>query len=133
MAENIKFLEYAANKVSREKKFMGYFLKSFQEVENLTVDKIIALLNCTIEDYYKLALCKAPNMNDDDFVERLNMISKYTNTSAIELNRIMKAIKVLDSFASLNYKGSSLLAARDNYSSELDTEEDNDKNEQKNS
>lgn len=134
MAENnIKFLELATDKVSKDKDFMAYFLKCYQENENLSTDRLILSLKCTVEDYYKLALCRVPNMNADDFVERLNKISDYSNTSAIELNKIIKAIGVNERFGSTDFKGTSLLAARDKYSSDEDTEEDSESNEQENS
>lgn len=90
MSEKIKMLELASQKAADDSGFIAYLMKTYLEVENISEQEIQSTLHCSVEDYYKLNLCRVPDVNASDFVIRLNKISQYTNTSAIELNKIIK-------------------------------------------
>jgi hypothetical protein len=90
MSEKIKMLELAAKKASTDSGFLAFLIKKYLEFENLSEQEILLKLNCSEEDYYKLSLCRVPDINAKDFIFRLNNISKYTNASNIELNKIIK-------------------------------------------
>lgn len=114
MSEKIKMLELASEKAANDRGFIAYLMKKYLEVENISEQEILLKLHCSIEDYYKLNLCRVPDINANDFVTRLNNISQYTNTSAIELNKIIKRANSI-----LRLRGSGveqhnyLIAARD--------------------
>ena len=114
MSEKIKMLELAADKAATNTGFIAYLMKKYLEVENIPEQEILSTLHCSLEDYYKLNLCRVPDINANDFASRLNKISEYTNSSAIELNKIIKRANSIlrlsgSDFEQHNY----LIAARD--------------------
>lgn len=90
MTDNIKLLKHAARKVEADSGFIAFLMKKYLEFENISEEEVLSTLHCTAEDYYKLNLCRVPDINANDFASRLNNISQYTNSSAIELNKIIK-------------------------------------------
>ena len=115
MSEKIKMLELASNKAANDSGFIAYLMKKYLEVENISEQEILSTLHCTVEDYYKLNLCRVPDINANDFVTRLNNISQYTNSSAFELNKIIKrANSILRLSGSDVEQHNYLMAARDN-------------------
>jgi hypothetical protein len=116
MSEKIKMLELAANKASNDSGFIAFMIKKYLEFENISEKEILSLLQCSEEDYYKLNLCRVPDINAIDFVSRLNIICKYSNSSAIELNKIIKrAISILNLIGDQVEQNTYLMAARDKH------------------
>lgn len=114
MSEKIKMLELASDKAATDSGFIAYLMKKYLEVENISEQEILSTLHCSVEDYYKLNLCRVPDINANDFVARLNKISEYTNSSAIELNKIIKrANSILRLSGSDVEQHNYLMAARD--------------------
>jgi len=114
MSEKIKMLELASNKASNDSGFIAYLIKKYLEVENISEQEIISILHCTEENYYKLNLCRVPDVNANDFVSRLNRISEYTNSSAVELNNIIKRANAILRLSGSNVEQHNyLMAARD--------------------
>lgn len=114
MTDRIKLLEHAARKVEVDSGFIAYLMKKYLEVENISEQEILSTLHCSVENYYKLNLCRIPDINASDFVSRLNKISEYTNSSAIELNKIIKrANSILRLSGSDVEQHNYLMAARD--------------------
>ncbi|MBS1543479.1 MAG: hypothetical protein JST14_07590 [Bacteroidetes bacterium] len=114
MKENLELLIHMARKLESEGEFIASALKKYQEYENVSEQEVRSRLNCSKEDYYKLTLCKTPDIEGNDFVSRLHKISQYSNTSIEELNRIIKRV------ASIERLGESgqqkyLMAARDKH------------------
>jgi hypothetical protein len=116
MSEKIKMLELASNKAANESGFIAYLMKKYLEIENMSEQEILSKLHCTAEDYYKLNLCRIPDINANDYVTRLSKICEYTNTSTLELNKIIKrANSILSLTGSDAEQKSYLMAARDNH------------------
>jgi hypothetical protein len=114
MTDRIRLLEHAARKVETNRDFIACLVKKYLEFENVTEEEMRSTLQCTKEDYYKLNLCKVPDINSSDFVVRLNSICKYTNSSAIELNRIIKrASTIMKLTEGIVEQRNYLMAARD--------------------
>jgi hypothetical protein len=114
MTDKIRLLENAARKVEADSSFIAYLMKNYLAVENISEQEILSMLHCSVEDYYKLNLCRVPDINANDFVTRLNNISQYTNSSAIELNKIIKrANSILRLSGSDVEQHNYLMAARD--------------------
>jgi len=109
-----KLLELASKKASDDSNFMAFFLKKYMEFEKVTEQDMQLNLKCSSENYYKLALCKIPNANTNDFIDRLNRISNYANASVFELNKIIKRVNSLLLFSD-DKSNSYLMAARDQY------------------
>lgn len=114
MTDKIKLLEHAARKVEADSNFIAFLIKKYLEFEKISEQEIVSKLQCTVEDFYKLNLCRVPDINARDFVTRLNKISEYTNSSAIELNKIIKRTNSLLKLSEDNIEQSNyLMAARD--------------------
>jgi hypothetical protein len=90
MTDKLRLLEHAARKAESDSGFIAFLMKKYLEAENIQEQEIQSFLHCSVEDYYKLNLCRVPDINANDFVVRLNKISQYANSSAIELNKIIK-------------------------------------------
>jgi hypothetical protein len=115
MSDKLKLLETANRKAASDRGFIAYCLLKYSEIEQKTEQEIISSLNCQLEDYYKLGLCRTPDVNSNDFLLRLNNISSYTHVSAIELNKIIKRVNAVLKFSDANtqVENSYLMAARD--------------------
>lgn len=86
----LKLFENTYNKLVLDKAFMAYYLEQLIVRECKTKEDVFVLLNCKSEDFYKLALCKAPEINAIDFKQRVLKIAEYTNTSALILSNIIE-------------------------------------------
>lgn len=114
MTDKLRLLEHAARKVESDSGFIAYLMKKYLDAENISEQEIQSTLHCSVEDYYKLNLCRVPDINANDFVVRLNSISQYTNTSAIELNKIIKRANSILRLSGSNVEQHNyLMAARD--------------------
>ena len=89
MNNKIKLFELAYKKVVLDNDFMAFIFKKYMEYEKISDQELMLKLKCSLEDYYKLGLCRVPNINASDFVKRLNKISEYSHTSELELNKIL--------------------------------------------
>lgn len=109
-------LEMAADKVSSDSSFIAFTIKKYLEFENVSAKELPSVLGCSEEDYYKLLLCRVPEINASDFVARLTKICQYTNSSVIELNKIIKrTTSLLNLSESQIEQNTYLMAARDKY------------------
>src|SRR5688500_8789071 len=115
MSDKLKLLETANKKASMDKEFVAYYLNKYLVIEQITKQQIINTLNCSIEDYYKLGLCKAPSVESKDFLQCLTNISTYTHISVIELNSIIKRVNSIEKISNIDSetKPTYLMAARD--------------------
>lgn len=108
-----RLLKLAFKKVDGDRSFMAFVLTKYLEIECVSEQTLVSELNCSVEDYYKLALCRVPQANAPDFVERLNNISEYTHISMLELNKIIKRVDSILKFADSPNNSTLLMAARD--------------------
>jgi hypothetical protein len=92
MNDKIKLLEVANKNASQDPGFISYFLQKYIAIESSSEPAIIQALNCSIESFYKLGLCHAPDVNSPDYLTRINIICNYIGISAIELNKIIKRV-----------------------------------------
>lgn len=86
----LKLFENTYNKLILDKAFMAYYLEQLIVRENKTKEDVFVLLNCSPENFYKLALCKAPETNAVDFKQRILKIAEYTATSALIISNIIE-------------------------------------------
>jgi len=112
MNDKIKLLRLANNKITDNSEFIAFYLKKYGEFEKVSEKEICSNLNCSIEDYYKLALCKAPDVKANDFTSRLNNISQYTGIAVFGLSKIIKRVHSIMTFSE-NESTAYLMAARD--------------------
>ncbi|MES2678591.1 MAG: hypothetical protein V4635_01845 [Bacteroidota bacterium] len=87
--DKLKLFEVTFNKLSDDPSYLAYYLKRLMILEHKTQEELIGLTGGSPEDYYKLALCKAPLPGEPDFAKRLKNIAAYTSTSEIILSNII--------------------------------------------
>jgi hypothetical protein len=88
--EKLKLLEITFKKLSDDQAFVAYYLEQARSVENNTHEEIRHFLGCSPEEYYKLGLCKAPDLHLENFEERIGRIAGYSNTSVHNLCYLIK-------------------------------------------
>lgn len=114
MSDKVKILQAANKKVSTDQEFIAYYFSKYLDIENVTESTIMSMLNCSTEKYYKLGLCKAPKVNAEDYLDRLDNISVYIGISSADLNKIIKRVdSVLHFTRTATDESSYLMAARD--------------------
>lgn len=113
MNDKIKLLEAAMKKISSEKEFMAFVLSKYLEIEKISEGSLISELKCSLEDYYKLGLCRVPKTTSKDFILRLNSMCEYTHTPVSELNKIIKRVDTIIKLSENANSSSLLMAARD--------------------
>ncbi len=111
MTTDLNLFKSAIVRVENNHEFMAYTLKKYCEFEQIKESELLKILDCSIEDYCKLALCKVPDMKGPDFGERLTIISEYTNIMASRLTKVIKHVNTVLKFTTGS--GTILMAARD--------------------
>lgn len=112
MNDKIKLLELANRQISSNEEFLAYFLAQYSEIEHVTTEAIMEMLECSIESYYKLGLCKAPITTHANYITELSKITDYIGISAISLNKIIRRVDTIMQLRD-NKSENYLMAARD--------------------
>lgn len=121
-SDKIRLLKIAISKVSNDKNYIAYFLEEYIKIEQTSEENIISDLKCSLEDYYKLSLCKISEINSTEFLSDLNAISSYIKIPILELNRIIKRVEAINKLSSSNFVDGNLMAARDKGKKDLENE-----------
>ena len=112
MNTKLNLLKSAIAHVEQNHEFMAYFLKEYSAIERITESDLLSDFGCSLDDYYKLALCKAPDVNDPDFILRLKRISEYINVSTARLSAVIMRVNLITKLADTSNR-TFLMAARD--------------------
>lgn len=124
MNNKIRLLGLANKEMATDIEFFAFYLKKYSEIEKVSEQEICSELNCSIEAYRKLALCRAPSAHSNEFIHRLNNVSQFTGIPIISLNKIIKRVdSVIALSGSKNI--SHLMAARDKDKPEDSNHNDN--------
>lgn len=111
MNTQLNFLKHATKRMEDNHEFMAYTLKKYCEFEQISETELLKVLDCSINSYYELALCKAPDISASDFMDRLAIISEYV---AIEMSKLIMVIKHVHTVLKFATQPENiLLAARD--------------------
>ena len=91
---------------------MGYVIREYLNSEGLAEHELCLLLGITPELLVRLSLCKRPDSNQPDFLERVNTIADYT---ICDEHSILQLIRHVDSLDALRKSGRDVMlsAARD--------------------
>jgi len=111
MITKLNLLKSATARFENDPGFMAYFLKKYCEFEQISESELLSELNCTPDNYYKLALCKAPSVDVKDFNQRLNVIGEYTQIATEKLDLVINHVSTVLAF--IASKENTLMAARD--------------------
>jgi len=102
-----------AKKAAEDSEFISFILIKYLEMENKSQTELMTELRCSLEDFYKLALCKVPDTQAEDFSARLEKISNYTCIQVFQLNKIIKRVDSVIKLSSAQNNNTFLMAARD--------------------
>lgn len=84
--EKVKFLKFAIEQLKNNELFIANSLNDYIISKNLTEEQLILKLECSVVNYYKLALCKLP---EKDFDERLKIICNYSGINFENVKKIL--------------------------------------------
>ena len=109
-----KFVEVLLRKASKDSSLMAYCLNHYAVSERLDLTQLLAFLNCSEEQYVKLALCNAPeNIFAPNFKERIKHISMFCEIEETTLLIIVKQVRITHNLSnSTSDSEGILLAAR---------------------
>lgn len=65
-------------KLAGNRDFVASYLESYIRLEGINRQGLMHRLNCSEENFYRLALCKAPLPSQSDFQERVEKIAAYS-------------------------------------------------------
>ncbi len=111
MTTKLNFLKSAIAHVENDQEFMAYTLKKYCEFEKISESELLSVLDCSRNNYRKLALCKTPDLGDSKFTQRLAIISEYVNIDTSKLIMVIKHVHTVLKFTTKS--GNILMAARD--------------------
>lgn len=112
MNDKIKLLELANKQIASNEGFLAYVLNQYSEIEHVTTEAIMEMLECNIEGYYKLGLCKAPITTHANYITELSKVTDYIGISTMPLNKIIRRVDTIMQLRNSNTE-SYLMAARD--------------------
>jgi len=92
MGQPVELLRIAARRVASEREFMSFALHQYMAIERMTESDLMTALDCSPENFYRLALCRMPDRAGKDFMERLERIAAYTQTIKEELKGIIERL-----------------------------------------
>ena len=121
-SDKIKLLKMAIPKVSNDKKYFAYFLNEYIRIEHMSEENVISNLKCSLEDYYKLSLCKISETNSSNYLSDLNAICSYIDIPIVELNKIIKRVEAINMLSDFNLANGNLMAARDKGKKDLEND-----------
>lgn len=72
-------------KLAGNREFIASYLENYMRLEGIDKLRLMQRLNCSEENFYRLALCKTPLPSQPDFRERAERIAEYSNVPFQEL------------------------------------------------
>lgn len=83
------------DKVRLRNDYFAFFLFEYQRIEQLSNEEMNAFLSCNDEDFYRLAFCRVPEKNDENFAEKISQIAEYANISKTKLFKIFNRVHAI--------------------------------------
>jgi len=104
--------KFLFNKISGKRDYVAYYIMQFSKFEKMLIEDVMLQLDCDEKTFMKLALCKAPTYNDENFAERISKIAAYSEINSEKIIEIIKKVSIIERFRTSNIQESHLLAAR---------------------
>ena len=71
MEKEAFYKAFLIKKVSSRQNYFAYYLSQYQNYEKLTDSELKGFLDCSDEDFFRLALCRVPEMYTNEFNEKI--------------------------------------------------------------
>lgn len=97
-ADPTKLLLALSRRLQGDPKFMAHVLAAYSEQEGISEDELSRELDAVPELLIRLALCKRPDADSEDFAEQVQRLSDYT---LIDEDLLTHVIRQVDSLAAL--------------------------------
>ncbi len=109
MNKRTHYKELLIKKASLNREYLASYIERYMQFENIDKENIKLLLGCSEDNYFKLCVCLAPELEAEDFKERIDKIAAATSTSSLSIIRILKRVDMLQSIGDSDVM---LMAAR---------------------
>jgi hypothetical protein len=104
-------------RLQESSQFMSSALISYQKLEKLNEEDLVEHLGTTPAMLVRLAICRRPNCDSEQFSYQLRKIADYTNINVERLATLLRQVESLEGFCStpdiVGLQKSFLAAARD--------------------
>ncbi len=124
MSDMATYQTFLINKVSSRKDYFAFFITQYQEYEQLNDEQMKSFLECSDNNFFRLALCRVPDMHADTFTRSIQKIADFANVPVMKLIRMLKRVsglEVMQQAAEKMHEETLLLAARQKTENEEDT------------
>ena len=81
--------------------FMSWILATYQKQEHVSETNIIDILNTTPDMFYRLALCKRPDSNRQEFIDEIRQLANYTSIDPAHLANLIRQVEALETFKTM--------------------------------
>jgi hypothetical protein len=111
-----------AGRLRHDRRFIAYALASFQHQEELDIEQLADSLRIPPVLLLRLALCRRPNSESEQFAQQVREVADYTLTDDAQLANLLRQVDAIEKLrelerSTLNDAGESLTgllaAARD--------------------
>lgn len=92
-------LRLMASKLQNDPTTMSWVISTYQKQEKLSLYKLSTILRTTEDALVKLALCKRPNANSNDFSQQVARIANYTNIDLLLLTNLIRQVESVTVFS----------------------------------
>lgn len=93
---------HTARRLAADRKFLGWHLARYCEIERLSQDELCFQLQLSGADLPLLGLCIAPDLGVPDFADRIKNIAEYTGANATQLAQIIRLVAIHNQHLSAN-------------------------------
>ncbi len=97
--DKASLMTFAAVKLADDPDFFAFVFREYLLMTGNTPDALMDQLGCTPENYWKLALCKVPDDDAPDYLDRVRRIAEYVEIrdadimGLIRLDGLVKKVK----------------------------------------
>lgn len=81
-------------KLKSRPEYVGYYLEKYCDSGDISREDLLETLECTEEDFVKLALCKLAPPFSPEFAGSIDKISKYVEINDLSLSQIIKKVAI---------------------------------------
>lgn len=100
-----------AEKLSHDRRFMSYALASYQQQEELDIEQLAGSLRIPRLLLLRLALCRRPNSESEQFAQQVREVADYTLTDEGQLANLLRQVEAIEKLREL--ERSTLNSARE--------------------
>lgn len=105
-------VEILVNKIANDKQYLAWYFFQYMDIEKKSLPELFRQLNVDENRFFKLAMCKAPSAQKEDFSYRLKRIADFAEINIFPLVQIIRSVESSISFNDADAINTSLMAAR---------------------